>query len=28
VGLVIKASGGRANPSAVDRIVRARLDSA
>ena len=27
VGQVIKASGGRANPSAVDRLVRARLDS-
>jgi len=26
VGQVIKASGGRANPSAVDRLVRARLD--
>jgi aspartyl-tRNA(Asn)/glutamyl-tRNA(Gln) amidotransferase subunit B len=28
VGQVMKASGGRANPSAVDRLVRARLDSA
>jgi len=27
VGQVIKASGGRANPSAVDGLVRARLDS-
>ena len=27
VGQVIKASGGRANPSAVDRLVRARLDA-
>ena len=27
VGQVIKRSGGRANPSAVDRLVRARLDS-
>jgi len=27
VGQVVKASGGRANPSAVDRLVRARLDS-
>ena len=26
VGQVMKASGGRANPSAVDRLVRARLD--
>jgi aspartyl-tRNA(Asn)/glutamyl-tRNA(Gln) amidotransferase subunit B len=26
VGQVVKASGGRANPSAVDRLVRARLD--
>jgi aspartyl-tRNA(Asn)/glutamyl-tRNA(Gln) amidotransferase subunit B len=27
VGQVMKASGGRANPAMVDRIVRARLDS-
>jgi Asp-tRNA(Asn)/Glu-tRNA(Gln) amidotransferase B subunit len=27
VGQVIKASGGRANPSVVDRLVRARLDA-
>ena len=27
VGQVIKASGGRANPSVIDRLVRARLDS-
>jgi aspartyl-tRNA(Asn)/glutamyl-tRNA(Gln) amidotransferase subunit B len=27
VGQVIKASGGRANPSEVDRLVRARLDA-
>jgi len=26
VGQVIKASRGRANPAAVDRLVRARLD--
>jgi aspartyl-tRNA(Asn)/glutamyl-tRNA(Gln) amidotransferase subunit B len=26
VGQVIKASGGRANPSEADRLVRARLD--
>jgi len=28
VGQVIKASGGRANPAAIDRLVRARLDEA
>jgi aspartyl-tRNA(Asn)/glutamyl-tRNA(Gln) amidotransferase subunit B len=28
VGQVMKASGGRANPSAVDRLVRQRLDTA
>ncbi len=27
VGQVMQASGGRANPAAVDRLVRARLDS-
>jgi aspartyl-tRNA(Asn)/glutamyl-tRNA(Gln) amidotransferase subunit B len=27
VGQVMKASGGRANPAAVDRLVRARLDA-
>jgi aspartyl-tRNA(Asn)/glutamyl-tRNA(Gln) amidotransferase subunit B len=26
VGQVIKASGGRANPSEVDRLIHARLD--
>jgi aspartyl-tRNA(Asn)/glutamyl-tRNA(Gln) amidotransferase subunit B len=28
VGQVMKASGGRANPAAVDRLVRSRLDAA